>query len=239
NRGAWRRVGDGLQFINTIQKEFLNDAWLGLRPANWIGNALGGTVNTFAIDAYTFKPLGGMIDHLNRQLGGYPATPSMFGIETGKQLGRTAGQEFSGSLIGRLGGLLPGRAGRTIQGFMKGVYGIPYGATELKLPGGVAIPIGEEAFRTRAFYVPFQRVFRGEWRNSVDGQLVPKLMQAAGLSPEQAKMVGDLVYTLGENGGKLDIMSGLRKWVGKPQLKPTLQSLGIPPELLSPSAVRD
>jgi len=122
---------------------------------------------------------------------------------------------------------------------MKGVYGIPYGATELKLPGGVAIPIGEEAFRTRAFYVPFQRVFRGEWRNSVDGQLVPKLMQAAGLTPEQAKMVGDLVYTLGENGGKLDIMSGLRKWVGKPQLKPTLQSLGIPPELLSPSAVRD
>lgn len=239
---AGRAIAGVPLWLNDLQKAILSDLWLGTRPANWIGNGLGAMTNLFANDSYTTLPMTNILDDLTRKLGGFTANPRLFATETGRELTRGAkgavGESTSG-FIDMLASGVTRDQNNPISKFMRTLYSIPYGSTEMQLGNGVAVPMGEQAFYARAFYVPFNRVFTGELTNSANNQLLPMLQQAAGLSPEQARMVVDKVLSIGKGDGKLAIAQGIRNYVGKPQLTHTLQSMGIPPELISPKAIRN
>jgi hypothetical protein len=223
-----------------IQRNIMSDWWLGLRPANWIGNALGASVNLFAGDAYTLLPNTDIQDYFSAKTGGGGGNRRMFGITPGNDdLTRTAkGEVTSGAIdatASALAKLFGSKDGSNpVSSFMRGAYNIPYGSTEIKLPGGLAIPFGEEAFYSRAYYVPFQRTFNADIAKGINEFLVPRLQQIEGVTPQVIQNIGSWVQAAAESGGKGDVMEVMRNLVGKPGISMTLKQIGVPKELLLP-----
>jgi hypothetical protein len=132
------------------------------------------------------------------------------------------------SLIGKIPGL---------GGFMEKAFDVPYGATEIRLPGNAAIPFGEESFRTRAFYVTFMRTLRQMWTEKVDSSFATGL-RAIGIDPNLAKKFRDIAVEAGINGNRRTFGRKMREAVSGATVYPNLRSMGVADELL-PSATRD
>ncbi len=214
--------------LSQVQRMVMNDMFLGLRPDNWIKNALGATSMLIGTDTYTFLPNKQMIADLALKFEGTAPTPGLYDLQTGVDVLGGDRNPNASSILGRIPGL---------GGFMEGAFNVPYGATEIRLPGNAAIPFGEESFRTRAFYVTFMRTLRQMWTEKVDSGFASGL-QAIGIDPNLAKKFRDIAVEAGINGNRRTFGRKMREAVSGATIYPNLRSMGVVDELL-PSATRD
>ena len=233
-------VGKGLVLSAQVQRAVLSDMYLGLRPVNWVRNATSATLMLAGTDIYNFMRHDDILSDLAAKLGGMQPTTRLDTAATGRELGEmTARSEVSGSaiayisqLVGKVPGL--GRVGQAGQDFMRAVYSIPYDLTEIKLPGGKAIGVGEQDLYARGFHKGFSRDFAATWERMVYEQLDPQL-RSLNIPPEIKQTILDTVVTAGIQGGRSDIAQGVRKLLSGQTIKPAefMRFLNIPQELLT------
>ena len=210
-----------------IQRAIMGDMWLALRPANWIRNATSATAMLLSQDAYTFTRTKDIVDDLALKFAGGGPTMRMEDIRTGAQ--GLAGREVGSGAIAKVSRVALGKD-NPISRFMAKVYNIPYGSTEIPL-GGLAIPVGEQAFYSRAFYVPFQRTLRRVWKRWVYAELGPKL-DNLGVAPELRKTILDNVVNSGVKGNRWSIKQTAKDLTTRDRMIDSLASLEIPDELV-------
>ena len=162
-KGAGEIVYDLAKIPADVQRAIMSDMWLALRPANWIRNATSAAGMLLGQDAFTFTRTGDIVDDLAKKFAGAGPTMRMEDIRAGKQ--GLAGLEVGSGAIAKVSKTALGKD-NPISRIMAKIYQIPYGSTEIPL-GGLAIPVGEQAFYSRAFYVPFQRTLRRTWAEMV------------------------------------------------------------------------
>lgn len=178
------------------QKDFLNFVWLGARPMNWITNAMSAAIMTYGNDALTVTGNSDLLDYLARKGGGNLRT---LAVGTGIEVGQTV------SPVARQSTTLPGKVGEAIKKGNEWVLSIPYGATEISLPGGAKIPFGEQAFYLRNYGVTYERGFNSVWDERTLNQLLPQLVRA-GMPPEMAARYVDEIYHTGVVGNEMEVL---------------------------------
>ena len=213
-----------------LQRSIMSLAFLGLRPGNWIRNALSATVMLTGEDAFTTTPNSQIMGDLLSKFAVGP-TDRIYQIQQGLVNATSAQANEGADSLTRIANKLFGE-GNPITSFIDNTYKIPYGSTEIPLPGSLgSIPVGEQSFYLRAFKVPFDRTLRAVWTNAVTTDLLPKLLNT-GVDAEAAQSIVGKIIDLGINGNKGEISAGLRKYLQQAAFTPNLKEMGIPYELL-------
>lgn len=225
-------VYKGLRFPADVMRSIMSFNYLGLRPGNWFRNAGGGTAMLVGTDSYSLRPIAQIADWWGRK-GGYMPTPRMANVTQGADI---TGRTLSGAGEVRDTSWFMTRGPQWWQDFNEKLFNIPYGSTEIKL-GNVAVPVGEGAMYARGFDTPGRRAFYGGWKDVVNEELVPGLVQM-GVPEDTAQLIGRKVLELGNDGSKGDVAQGVRKWVNGQKLPYDLADIGVPLEVLGPDARR-
>lgn len=241
-RGVADVAYDVVGFPSRIVKDWMNLNYLGLRPENWVRNALGAATMMFAADSVTFLRLSDMTDDLAVKFGGVMPTARLYTADTGRELSdaaRGAAGEVS-SRAGMLDSALSRALGdnNLVSRFLRGAYDIPYGNKEIAIPVlNRAIPIGEQNWFARIYYKTFERTFRQAWGGAIDEQLARSLPQE--ISAELRETILDTVFDAGVLGGQADVERAVRQAVNSQYQRLTLRGLGVPDELLPRRVARN
>lgn len=222
-------VQGALKMIGTVQRGFLSDFWLNLRPSHWIRNAAAATAATMADDLYTLRSVSGILDDLGAKFVGGGATQRIHETLTGagKMAGGQAGQ--SAMADGQHWSRAIWEKNNPYASLNEAASQVWSGMTHLF---GTDIPFGEQAFYLRAFDKGFNRTFSKVWGDVVHGALDQQIAQL-GIDPKLGQSIVDSVISAGVNGSKQDVAQAARKAVYGSFASFDPRSLGIPDELLS------
>ena len=222
-------VQGALQMIGTVQRGFLSDMWLNLRPSHWIRNAAAATAATMADDLYTLRSVSGILDDLGAKFVG--AAPTQRIQETLNTGAKMAGGQASQSAAqdGQHWSRAIWEKSNPYAALNEAASQVWSGMTHLF---GSNIPFGEQAFYLRAFDKGFNRTFGKVWGDVVTQALSPKIEQL-GIDPTLGRSIMDSVISAGVNGSKQDVAQAARKAVYGAYQPFDPRSLGIPDELFT------
>lgn len=219
------RVGGGEnKFLRLwgVQKSFLSDMFLGLKPGYTVKNALSATVHLTADDTMTLLPTTTIIDDLGRWYGGAPTTRALAAeTDTLGPMGKEAlggGQHWSEYYFGD----------QPYAKLLNWAYSFPYGG---KSVAGGRIPVGEQNFALRGTYVPIKRYITENWDNA--SRAFGDALEAAGIAPDFARTLQGVARDAGINGNKQQVAAEVKKAVTSGTVRQSLSELGVPDELLS------
>jgi hypothetical protein len=222
-------VQGALKMIGTVQRGFLSDMWLNLRPSHWIRNAAAATAATMADDLYSLRSVSGILDDLGAKFVG--AAPTQRLQETISGANKMAGGQAvqSAAADGQHWSRAIWEKNNPYATLNEAASQVWSGMTHLF---GTNIPFGEQAFYLRAFDKGFNRTFGKVWGDVVSQALSPKIEQL-GIDPALGKSIMDSVISAGVNGSKQDVAQAARKAVYGAYQPFDPRTLGIPDELFT------
>jgi hypothetical protein len=215
--GNGSRVVSALRMHDQIQRAVMSDLWLNMRPAHWVRNALSATTTLLADNLYTLRPTADIMEGMTARFGGALPTQRLAEAVGGVQ--EMTGSQSIFRKLGPLGAPLAFLAEKGGQ--------IWSGGTALG-PGG-RVAFGEQNFYMRAFNQPFERFMNDQWPKLVQAELLPTL-QNLGIDPAMGRRLQEIAVDAGVVGNKADVVSSLRRAVGREAISPNLRELGIAPD---------
>jgi hypothetical protein len=194
----------------------LVDGYLNLRPANWIRQAASQTANAIGDSTYSLRPIANIVADVEKKTGGLPIDNRFQSEKTFTELADASqGKHWTEML---------GMPENPLSKVSKNLGKIWTGDT------GSIVPVGEQAFYDKIFGTTFLRSFDGFWADAVAEQFKPAI-EAMGLEPSLAQTLANAAIEAGKTGGKVDVITALRKAVGGMVVKDT-SILNIPDELM-------
>lgn len=226
--GTGSKVMGGLKMVGNVQRGFLSDMWLNLRPSHWIRNAAAATAATMADDLYTLRSVSGILDEMGAKFVG--AAPTLRLQETLSGAGKMVGQATqSATEEGQHWSRAIWEKNNPYAAVNEAASQVWSGMTHLF---GTDIPFGEQAFYLRAFDKGFNRAFGKVWGDLVTTELAPKIQQL-GIDPNMGRAIIDRMISAGVTGSKQDVAQAARKAVYGAFQPFDPRTLGVPDELLS------
>lgn len=230
--------------------------WYLSTPRNSIKNAVTALTSAWGLDRLSLTPNEVIQQDYFRLFGGPPTTddagakvwqPGAPSFRIGEATGQPtpAGMPRQGALgflqldqnwINRLLESRPvsflslglSKLGSYAQKWM---IGKTYGTGEIPLGPGLRLPWGEQSHYMHIHHDGLLKHLNNVWGNVIQRQLVPEL-EAAGIDPEAARKVGDLLHQEGVyTGNRWTLPQTLRQWLGGNVFQPTVFDLGLPPSM--------
>jgi hypothetical protein len=213
-----KTAGEWMKLPADVQRAFMSDMFLGIRPAGWWRNAQGATTMLMSSNTWTTKGIDDIMEHVVK-LHGYVPEQYQVAAVTEEMAGAFPTQAITGSgAISYLGKIAEKagakKVGKGVQKAMQNVYSMPYGLGtipktpfqkgELRLPFDINIPFSEENLRIKSHYVAQIRALDAQWEKFVYRELVPE-MQAMGIDEQHI----DLLSTFLHKNGMQDGLEGL------------------------------
>lgn len=205
----------GVDFINTLQKNIMNDMFLS-RPGYMVKNAASAMAGLIPDGNYSIKTTPEIAGWWSKKLGEFGMNTrtqaEMYGDRTLTNWTRKFWPKFN-----------------PYASTIEGLQNLPRTLTKL-LGGGV--PLAEDKLYLNAADVAGQRAFRQHWTDTLETVFKPALQQL-GIGDDVADHMVKSMLAAGVDGSQQNVLRVAQEVASGKTLQFTLEHLGIPAETLS------
>lgn len=223
-----KQTANPLRKIDSLQRAFMSEVWLNMRPGHWVRNAASAAGHLTTDQIMTFARTDWLVNNLRNKFGGVMPSirlgEAVEDVSMGRTISAVSGAESAGSSMFRR---IP-VVGKPIAAFSD------FGASVWSGNRSFfdRLPIGEQNFYIRAFSVPFQRHFERLWNQRVVSELMPALT-GAGIDPALAGQLADVVRETAKYGSRDDVVHAFRRALDGSYQPFSLRNFGIVDPALS------
>lgn len=215
--GYGDKIMKAIDGLTAVQRGFLSDMWLRLRPGHWVRNATSATAALMADGIYSIETIPQIIDDFGKFFpGSFPTERVM------KAFTNTDNSEHWTRAQLRWKSKNPYAAG------MDALNEVWSGMTSIL----GRVPFGEQAFYVRALHKSFMRGIAEEWTATV-GRTLDVWLREFGAPVALRKDVVAAIAATGARGGKDAIRKKLSEMLASKWKDPNLRGMGIPAEVFS------
>lgn len=205
------------RFLNAsldVERSFLSDMYLNLRPGHWIRNAMSATAALMSDGIYSLEKTD---DVLSMLMSKGVMSPRILEAATGITPGKIP------HAYENLGGI-----GRRVAKASKAANQVWTGRLEML----GTIPFGEQAFYIKGFGKAFERSFREVWQDTA-ARTIAEWANQVGLDPRLTRDLINVAVEAGIRGGSNDVRRALTEVIMGRVQPFILRNLGVKDEVLS------
>lgn len=221
-----RMRGNVVEMFSNTQRAILSDLWLNQSPRHWVRNAASAYMHLVADGLYSKESADAILGRWFGRLGTAPTRRLAEG-QSGMEGSFRSHWAENIPVVGKPYADLMGRLNR-----------IWTDRTEIPTGAGTSIPVGEQAFRLKAFSAASERILQGGWQDTVQEGFRNQILQM-GVDPVVADSIASRLVEAGVTGNRQTVEATIRAITGGDFLAPSLADFDVPWGLLDPESYRD